>query len=88
MQLRDWLERQGLSYTQFGSAISRSAEAVRRYANGERVPDRQTMQKIVQQTGGQVMPNDFYEVGHGYNRIRSALPKSPDGAAENIGAAA
>ncbi|MFX4088028.1 hypothetical protein ACKU27_23335 [Sphingobium yanoikuyae] len=60
MQLQDWLAREGLTYGQFGGAISRTAEAVRRYANGSRIPDRETMSFIVRETAGQVMPNDFY----------------------------
>lgn len=60
MLLQDWLAREGLTFGQFGGAISRSAEAVRRYANGERIPDRETMAAIVRETGSHVMPNDFY----------------------------
>lgn len=60
MLLQDWLAREGLTFGQFGGAIARSAEAVRRYANGERIPDRETMTAIVRETGGHVTPNDFY----------------------------
>jgi hypothetical protein len=64
MQLQDWLTMKGLSNPQFGKAISRTAEAVRRYASGERIPDRDTMTAIVRETDGAVMPNDFYGVDH------------------------
>jgi len=60
MLLQDWLAREGLTFGQFGGAIARSAEAVRRYANGERIPDRETMTAIVRETCGHVTPNDFY----------------------------
>ena len=64
MQLQDWLTMKGLSNPQFGRAISRTAEAVRRYASGERIPDRDTMTAIVRETDGVVMPNDFYGLEH------------------------
>lgn len=60
MLLQDWLTRETLTYGQFGGAIQRSAEAVRRYANGERIPDREAMTAIVRETSGYVTPNDFY----------------------------
>lgn len=60
MLLQDWLSENGLSNGQFGARISRTAEAVRRYASGERIPDRETMTAIVGETGGAVLPNDFY----------------------------
>lgn len=62
MQLDDWLTRERLTFGQFGGAISRTAEAVRRYAKGERIPDRDTMAAIVRETSAEVTPNDFYGV--------------------------
>lgn len=65
MLLQDWLSENGLSNGQFGGRISRTAEAVRRYASGERIPDRDAMTAIVRETGGAVVPNDFYGLaGH------------------------
>lgn len=58
--LKDWLTDAGLTNAQFGVRIDRSAEAVRRYAAGERIPDRDTMPKIVAETAGNVTPNDFF----------------------------
>jgi transcriptional regulator with XRE-family HTH domain len=60
MRLREWLEKEELSASQFAGRIGRSAEAVRRYVTGERIPDKDTMPLIVGQTGGEVMPNDFF----------------------------
>lgn len=62
MTLKDWLAREGLSNTEFGSMINRTAEAVRRYANGERIPDRETMPIIVKATNGEVTANDFFSL--------------------------
>lgn len=77
MQLQDWLAREGLTYGQFGGAISRTAEAVRRYANGTRIPDREAMAGIVRETGGHVMPNDFYSVNHGEPASTEPAAPSP-----------
>lgn len=63
MLLQDWLSQEDFSYAQFAGCVSRTAEAVRRYANGERIPDRETMVAIVHATDGHVTPNDFYGVG-------------------------
>lgn len=62
MQLKDWLEKHGVNNADFGRKIDRSAEAVRRYANGERIPDRETMPLIVDATAGAVTANDFFGI--------------------------
>lgn len=60
MQLKDWRERQNLSRPQFAELIGRTVEAVRRYEEGKRIPDRETMPVIVSVTSGDVTPNDFF----------------------------
>lgn len=60
MTLSQWIEREGISLSEFGSRIGRTAEAVRRYCNGDRIPDRETMPVIVRETRGEVTPNDFF----------------------------
>lgn len=45
---------------QFATRIGRSPEAVRRYLNGERTPDRETMRRIAFETNGEVTANDFF----------------------------
>lgn len=62
MKLSTWLSEEALSFAEFAPRIDRTAEAVRRYANGERIPDRDTMPKIVRETGGRVTANDFFDV--------------------------
>lgn len=64
MTLKDWLAQEGLSLPEFANKIGRTAEAVRRYVSGERIPDRDTMPRIVEETAGAVTPNDFFGVGH------------------------
>ena len=65
MKLRAWLDGREISNGDFGSRIGRTAEAVRRYAAGERVPDRDTMPLIVRETEGEVQPNDFFDIETG-----------------------
>jgi len=62
MTLKEWLEKEGLSPAQFAPRIERTAEAVRRYAAGERIPDRDTMPRIVEETRGEVTANDFFGI--------------------------
>lgn len=60
--LRDWLTDHDVSDAEFGRRIDRSAEAVRRYAAGLRIPDRETMPRIVRETGAAVTANDFFGI--------------------------
>lgn len=62
MLLRDWLSANEKTNGEFGQTIGRTAEAVRRYASGERIPDRETMPLIVEATGGEVTANDFFGI--------------------------
>lgn len=61
MTLRDWLIEKKVPAAVFAGRIGRSPEAVRRYINGERIPDKSTMPRIVAVTDGDVMPNDFFD---------------------------
>ncbi|NYT43131.1 XRE family transcriptional regulator [Sphingomonas sp. R-74633] len=63
MHLRDWLKREEINFPEFGAKIERTAQAVQRYASGERIPDRETMPRIVLATRGEVTANDFYDLG-------------------------
>lgn len=60
MKLADWLRANDVNFAEFGRRIGRSTEAVRRYANDERIPDRDTMPAVVRETSGHVTANDFY----------------------------
>ena len=62
MTLKDWLAREGLSNAEFGKAINRTAETVRRYVGAERIPDRDTMPLIAEATRGEVTANDFFGI--------------------------
>jgi hypothetical protein len=62
MKLKEWMDREEVSNQEFGKRIERSSEAVRRYAEGLRIPDRETMPLIVRETNGEVQPNDFFDL--------------------------
>lgn len=62
MTLQDWLDRESVTVGEFASRIGRSSEAVRRYVMGDRIPDRETMPLIAQETAGAVTPNDFFGI--------------------------
>lgn len=60
MTLGQYLKKHGITPAEFGRRISRSRAAVSRYVADERIPDRETMAKIVEATKGAVTANDFY----------------------------
>lgn len=60
--LKEWLAVRDMPIPRFASVIERTPEAVRRYVNGERIPDRETMPAIVRATAGEVTPNDFFGI--------------------------
>lgn len=60
MTLGQYLEEQKITPAEFGRRVSRSRAAISRYVAGDRIPDRDTMVKIVTATQGAVTANDFY----------------------------
>lgn len=60
MLLRDYLERERISTRDFARRLGHSAEAVRLYAAGRRIPRPDIMAKLVRLTHGEVQPNDFF----------------------------
>jgi DNA-binding transcriptional regulator YdaS (Cro superfamily) len=49
-----------MDHRAFAKSIGVSAETVRRYLNGERIPDKKRMSRIALATHGQVTANDFF----------------------------
>lgn len=61
MTLNDWLSaRAEITNSEFAERIGVSRQALWRYRSGERMPERAVMQKIMEETGGAVTPNDFF----------------------------
>lgn len=46
----------------FAQRISVDPFSVRRYRLGQKIPRPDVMIRIVRESGGQVMPNDFYDI--------------------------
>lgn len=61
MQLKDYLEIEGITGTEFANLIDRSQATVSRILRGKNMPHWSTMQEIRAATGGKVQPNDFFE---------------------------
>lgn len=60
MQLSDYLKESELTLTAFAALVGVSVEAVRRYSEGSRIPNRGIMPRIIKATDGKVQPNDFF----------------------------
>lgn len=60
--LRKILKSRKLSQQAFGDLIGVSQTAVRRYLNGERIPEPPVMRKIVKATNNTLTANDFYNI--------------------------
>lgn len=63
MTLQAYLDAAKLSRTDFAGAVGCSAETIRRYIAGTRMPTPKMMEKIIHQTKGAVQPNDFFLQG-------------------------
>lgn len=61
MQLKEWIEKSGKSVKEVADELKCNYEDVRRYCAGKVIPRPDRMQKIVELTGGEVQPNDFYK---------------------------
>lgn len=60
MQLRAYLDENGISTAAFAAQIKVSSAALYRYMSGERIPRRPVLERIVGLTGGAVRADDFY----------------------------
>ena len=62
MKLSEYLSRTSTPRQDFAETIGVSAETVRRYVAGQRIPEKEIMSKIAAVTGGQVTANDFFGI--------------------------
>lgn len=86
MTLQDYLSREGLTFTAFALKIgTKHPRTVERYAKGQQIPDRTMMRRIVEETNGEVMPNDFYDISHVSTGTATEQMPSPDSSTKNIG---
>lgn len=75
MKLKDWLEKERLTVTDFARRLKKPQPTVARYVNGDRIPEPEIMRDIARETSNEVMANDFYH---------SAPPLSPDSEPEQV----
>jgi transcriptional regulator with XRE-family HTH domain len=76
MQLRAWIQTQGLSFDQAAKRLDLpTATSVWRYALGRTIPRPATMRKICEATGMAVTPADFYATSR-WTAIDGTLPRA------------
>ncbi|NQU61240.1 MAG: porphobilinogen synthase [Rhodospirillales bacterium] len=88
MKLEVWRNNNGVSRSAFAESIEISEESVRRYENGNRIPARDIMPKILEATGGQVMAGDFYDSKAGRIKTLRTNPLKHSDKRPNLGGAA
>lgn len=64
MTLKEWMEAESIGVPHVATVLDCSAETVRRYVHGHRIPGPAAMLRIVDLTSGRVTANDFYGIGH------------------------
>lgn len=62
MKFKDWLEKEDIPQDVIAKELNISQVSICYYANGQKIPRAETMQKIVTYTKGEVTANDFYDV--------------------------
>lgn len=63
MKLTAYLEREGLTFTEFARrAGTKYPRTIERVAKGQKVPGEKLMRAILKASGGEVTPNDFYDI--------------------------
>lgn len=62
MKLQKFLDEKQQTVADLARALSVKHTVALRWANGARVPSKENMQKIYEWSGGQVEPNDFYNI--------------------------
>ena len=59
-KLSEWRQGAGLTLAEVAAKLGRSVSTVHRIEAGTRIPDRETMPKIVAMTAGEVKPEHFF----------------------------
>jgi len=60
MKITDWLTKNNISDADFAERIGVSRQALWRYKAGDRIPKRSILDRIKDETGGDVRPADFF----------------------------
>jgi hypothetical protein len=73
MKLADYMRAQNLTPDDVASKMGDvSASGVRKWANGDRVPRKDQIERIAVLTNGEVLPNDFFSIPA--ELIRGSVP--------------
>lgn len=62
MKLSAYLDQHQITAAEFARRVGASKSAVGRWCRGIRTPDADAMKAIATETGGAVMPNDFFDI--------------------------
>jgi len=72
MTLDDWMSEQKLTAEELGKTLDCSGQAVRRYRSGERMPDTEMAEKIIDVSGGAVTIEDMHKARLGFLKSEAA----------------
>ena len=61
-KLQRFLQDREISVAAFADGINVHLATAYKYINGGRIPDREVMPRIVEWSGGELTPNDFYDL--------------------------
>ena len=61
MRLEDWLDKEDRTRAWLAKRIGISISTIDRIIREERSPTHKIMEKIIQATNGEVLPNDFFQ---------------------------
>lgn len=61
-KLGEWLHRNDINTLQFASRIGCCWSSISHFCAGKRTPSYELMRRIYVETGGEVQPNDFYDL--------------------------
>jgi len=62
MRLEDWLKKEERSKAWFARRIGVPQSTIARIIADNRAPTHQVMEKIIEGTNGEVLPNDFFDL--------------------------
>lgn len=63
MKLKQFLKTNNISAANFSNKIGVPPATLRKWVQGERIPRKKEMLKLMQLTNGEVQPNDFFVEG-------------------------
>lgn len=73
MRFAKYLTDHGHSDADFAARIGVTRQAIHRFKTGQRIPNRATMAKIVEATGGAVTPDSFFDIASPSPDLKEAV---------------